>query len=275
MRNLITLTVLLSCGVLYCSAQRSQRDSLQYYNSQLTRLYDRVWDSLKLDDSARYYRQRIRRARERSRNYVAFTLFGGAENADYNTFNAAIAKDGFGGVHGPLTQFGGGSSFRGYNGIIIDLNYIVAGVGSSTANSTASIRTSSTETLNLQIGYAVINTGRFSFYPYVGFAERFSSLNYSTPDTANLNYNSIGSLLQGGKSVSTSSDVLCYQAGIGVDWLVHKIDNYQEGIILFAKFGTDGAFGHETYPIAGVSYDPGIRYGAWVAQLGFKFFFRS
>jgi hypothetical protein len=275
MRFFITLTVLVFCCVLHCSAQRNVKDSLQYYNQQLSRLYRRVWDSLDQNDSARYYRRQIRSARARARDYVAFTFFGGVEHANYNTFNAAIAKDGFVPIRGQLIQFGGGASFRGYSGIIIDLNYVVAGLGSSTYNGAASIRTSSIETLNLQIGYAVINTGRFSFYPYVGIANRFSTLDYSTPDTANPNYTSIASLVQGGKSVSTTSDVFCYQAGVGVDWIIHQVNNYRSGTILFAKFGTDGVFGNETYPIANVTYDPGIRYGAWVAQLGFKFFIRS
>jgi len=275
MRISLTLTVLIFCCILHCTAQRSLKDSLQYYNQQLTRMYSRVWDSLDLNDSARYYRQQVRRAQVRSRNYVAFSFFSGLEAANYNTFNAAIAKDGFAPIRGSLFQFGGGASFRGFNGLILDMNFIVAGLGSSTYSGSESIRTSSTETLNFQIGYAVINTGKFSFYPYVGFAERFSVLNYSTPDTANPNYNSIASLLQGGKSVNAYSDVFCYQAGVGVDWIIDRVNSNRSGVILFAKFGTDRSFGNETYPIANVTYDPGIRYGAWVAQLGFKFFFRS
>lgn len=275
MRIPLTLTILWFCCILHVNAQRSLKDSLQYYNDRLNCLYSRVWDSLKLDDSARYYQRQIKRAHARSRNYTAFTFFGGVESADYKTFNTAIAKDGFSPVTGPLRQVGGGISFRGYQGIIIDLNYIISGFGGSASNGGSRITTRSLETLNVQIGYAVINTGRFSIYPYVGLVNRFSSLDFGTPDTLNPNYNSIASILQSGKSVNTESDVLGYQAGVGVDWVVHHVDDNRGGIIVFAKFGTDGVFGNETYPIAGVNYNPGIRYGAWAAQLGLKLFIRS
>lgn len=275
MRIPLTLTILWFCCILHVNAQRSLKDSLQYYNDRLNCLYSRVWDSLKLDDSARYYQRQIKRAHARSRNYTAFTFFGGVESADYKTFNTAIAKDGFSPVTGSLRQVGGGISFRGYQGIIIDLNYVISGFGGSASNGGSRITTRSLETLNVQIGYAVINTGRFSIYPYVGLVNRFSSLDFGTPDTLNPNYNSIASILQSGKSVNTESDVLGYQAGVGVDWVVHHVDDNRGGIIVFAKFGTDGVFGNETYPIAGVNYNPGIRYGAWAAQLGLKLFIRS
>ena len=275
MRIPLTLTILWFCSILHVSAQRSLKDSLQYYNDRLNCLYSRVWDSLKLDDSARYYQHQIKRAHARSRNYTAFTFFGGVESADYKTFNTAIARDGFSPVTGSLRQVGGGISFRGYQGIIIDLNYIISGFGGSASNGGSRITTRSLETLNVQIGYAVINTGRFSLYPYVGLVNRFSSLDFGTPDTLNPNYNSIASILQSGKSVNTESDVLGYQAGVGVDWVVHHVDDNRGGIIVFAKFGTDGVFGNETYPVSGVNYNPGIRYGAWAAQLGLKLFIRS
>ncbi len=275
MRISLTLAVLLFCCILQASAQRSLKDSLAYYNNRLNCLYNRVWDSLKLDDSARYYQRQIKRANARSRNYTAFTFFTGLESADYKTFAAAIAKDGFSQITGPMWQVGGGVSFRGYSGIIVDLNYVVAGLGGSASNGGSRITTRSLEVLNLQVGYAVINTGSFSVYPYVGLDNRFSSLDYATSDTLNSNYNSIASILQSGKSVDAVSDVLGYQAGVGVDWVVHNVENYHGGIIVFAKFGTDGVFGNETYPVAGVNYNPGIRYGAWATQLGLKFFFRS
>jgi hypothetical protein len=274
MRILLTLTVLLFCGVLCASAQRSVKDSVQYYNGRLTRLYDRVWDSLKLDDSARYYRRQLKRAHLRAKNYAAFSIFGGVENADYKTFNTAIAKDGFNAMRGPLQLIGGGFSFQGYNGVIVDLNFVVGGFGSTAYNSGSSITTGSLETLNFQLGYAVINVPRFTVYPYVGFDNRFSSLHYATQDTLNPNYNSFGSILQSGKSVTAYSDVLGYQAGVGVDWVVQSGVNNRGGIIVFGKFGTDGVFGAETYLISGVNYNPDIRYGAWAAQLGVKFYSR-
>lgn len=274
MRIALTLAVLLFCGVITCNAQRTVKDSLQYYNSRLTRLYNRVWDSLKLDDSARYYRQQIKRAHERSKRYTAVSIFGGLEGADYSAFNTAIAKDGFPAISGPSVQFGAGYSNQGYNGWMLDLNFLVADFGRTVNNGDASISTGSLETLNIQLGYAVINPPRFTIYPYVGITARFSTLNYDTPDTANSGFNSIASLVQNDRSVHGTSANLGYQAGLGADWIVYYNEKTRGGIILFGKIGTDHTFNDVTYLISNVTYDPGIHYGDWVAQVGVKFFTR-
>jgi hypothetical protein len=44
--------------------------------------------------------------------------------------------------------------------------------------------------------------------------------------------------------------------------------------MIFGKFGTDGILGDESYKISGVEYNSEIKYGMWMAQLGFKFFGR-
>lgn len=73
---------------------------------------------------------------------------------------------------------------------------------------------------------------------------------------------------------ATGTD-LDYQAGLGLDWVASYRDKTRSGLIVFAKFGTDGIFGRGTvYEISGTPYDPGIHYGAWCAQLGVKFYTR-
>lgn len=274
MRSLIPLLLCLFCLSTHTYAQLPVKDSLHIYNERLNKLYNRVWDSLNLNDSARFYRKQIKQAHERSKEYTAFVFFWGAEAGNYTAFNAATAKDGFGPIHGPVWQIGFGISHQGYSGILFDLNYFVVGLGSSIQNGEGTISTSTYDLLQAQIGYAIINSKRFTVYPYAGLSGRYSSLQYSATDSLNSNYNSIASLIHNSRDVNVNSVHLGYQAGVGFDWVLGYHEKTRGGVILFAKGGTSGIFGHETYSIYPVEYNSGIKYGAWVATVGVKLYGR-
>ncbi len=274
MRSLIPLLVCFTFITFNAHAQLPVKDSLHIYNERLNRLYGRVWDSLKLNDSAKFYRKQIRQAHERSKEYTAIVFFWGAEAANHSTFNTGIAKDGFGAMHGPVWQIGFGLSHQGYSGIIFDFNYFVVGLGTSIQNGDATITTSSTDYLQAQVGYAIINSRNFTVYPYVGLSGRSSSLQYAVTDSLNSNYNSIASLIHNSRNVNVNSVHVGYQAGVGFDWVMAYHEHTHGGAILFAKFGTSGIFGHETYSVSSLEYNPGIKYGAWVGTVGVKLFNR-
>ena len=52
---------------------------------------------------------------------------------------------------------------------------------------------------------------------------RFSTLDYGTSDTVNPGFSSIASLVQNDRSAHLISGDLGYQAGVGIDWIVHSI----------------------------------------------------
>jgi hypothetical protein len=274
MRILIPILLCLLCFTFNTHAQLPVKDSLHIYNERLNNLYGRVWDSLKLNDSAKFYRKQIRLAHERSKEYTAIVFFWGAEAANYSTFNTAIAKDGFGPMRGPVWQIGFGISHQAYSGFIIDFNYFVVGLGTSNQNGDATITTSSTDYLQVQLGYALINSRNFTVYPYVGLSGRSSSLQYAATDSLNSNYNSVASLIHNSRNVNVNSVHVGGQAGVGFDWVMAYHEKTHGGAILFGKFGTSGIIGHETYSISSLAYDPGIKYGAWVATVGVKLFNR-
>ncbi len=242
MRILFPLLLCLFCIAIDTHAQLPVKDSLHVYNERLNRLYDRVWDSLKLNDSAKFYRRQIRQAHEQSKEYTAFVFFLGAEAVNYSAFNSAIAKDGFGPMHGPVWQIGFGFSHQGYNGIIFDLNYFVVGLGSNIQNGDATITTSTIDYLQLQLGYAIINSKRLTIYPYAGLFGRSSSLQYAATDSLNSNYNSVASLIHNSRNINVSTTHLGSQAGVGVDWVVAYHEKTRGGAILFTKFGDVGDF---------------------------------
>ncbi|GGA89142.1 hypothetical protein [Puia dinghuensis] len=272
--TIIILTVLLIFCSANVNAQSAARDSVNYYQSQLYRLYRQTWDSLRKSDSVVYYARGFKKAKRRSKSYTAFVLFTEAAGADFSTFNAAIAKDGFGALNGPIWRVGMGLSHKSYNGLMIDFNFFALGINRGTSYGNAAIHAGFSDLLQLQLGYAVLNTRGLSIYPYAGLSGRSSQIQFSKPAVLNNTFNSVAGIVQNNQSVDEYSSHLSYQAGLGVDWTISESTKSEGGTILFAKFGTDGIFGDESYGISGINYTPGIKYGAWTAALGFKFFGR-
>jgi len=255
------------------SAQRTVKDSIRYYKTELTKLQRRTWDSLKATESFAYNLERLRHLTSLSKGYMSFVLFGEAAGADYAKFNQSIALDGFNPMKGPIYRFGFGISHRARNGVMVDLNFFSVGFNRQSANDTATVRSTFSDLFQIHIGYAVVNSWVFSIYPYVGLSVRASSLSYSTPSQLNTRYNSIAGIIRDNESASANTSQLSYQAGLGFDWVLGYNRRTQGGTILFCKAGTDGIFGAgTTYKIESVHYDPGIKYGNWVAAIGFKFF---
>jgi hypothetical protein len=271
MRN--TLAFILLVISLPVSAQRSVRDSVNYYNRQLSRIYSNTWDSLRNDDSVKYYNQRIKHASAASKSYTALVIFGEATSADFGAFNLAIARDGFGPLsNNPMPRIGVGVSHKGYSGVMVDFNFFVAGFNRTVKNGDAKITASCSDIFQLQVGYAVVNYSRFNVYPYGGLALRGTMLEYTKPAVLNVPYNSLASLIQNDQTASGKATHLSYQAGLGIEWAISHDAQHHGGIMLFGKFGTDGIFGSEDYKIHDVDYGSGIRYGVWAAELGLKIF---
>jgi hypothetical protein len=203
-------------------------------------------------------------------------IFGEAGAADFSTLNTAIALNGFGPfAGGPVWRVGLGVSHKAYNGIMIDFNYGILGIDRVDKANGSKITADFANVLGLQLGYAVVNGNRFTLYPYGGLSLRISTLRYNTPVSVNPNYRSIASLIENDQSTTGNAYHLGYEAGIGIEYAIAYDKKTHGGAMLFGKFGTDGSFGDETYHIAGVDYHSGIKYGAWIAELGFKFFGRN
>jgi hypothetical protein len=273
MRILATLTFLIGLSFAV-NAQKPLRDSVHYYERLYSRYTRRVWDSVRNSDSSRLLIGRLTSLRGHSRAYTAFTLFTEAAAADFGPLNKAIAMDGFGAFSGPVWRLGFGFSRKTYSGLMIDFNYFVIGLDRTRKSNGNEIKTNFSNVLEFEMGYAIVNTTRFDLYPYAGLSARSTTLNYKSPAVINPNYNSIASLILNNQSANGNSTHLGYEAGIGIDYAIYLNKKNRGGTMLFAKFGTDGSFGNEDYTISGTTIHSGIKYGAWIAQFGFKFFGR-
>lgn len=273
MRTCIILTLLISITCT-ASAQTNVGDSIQYYDIMAAKYQRRILDSIRDSDSSQLIAARLKNLKRQSRSYFAFILFGEAAGTDFSTFNAAIAKDGFQSFTGPVWRFGLGFSYKAYSGVMIDFNYAILGIDRHQKKGSDEISTNFSNLFEFELGYAVVNTKRFDIYPYAGFSLQMGALSYSSPAVVNNNYNSIASFITNNQSASGNTYNLGYEAGLGIDYAFHVNKNNSGGTMLFAKFGTDGSLGSDTYKIANVNYNSGIKYGVWIAELGFKFFKR-
>jgi hypothetical protein len=273
MRTLLAIFLLIGLSTT-THAQTGTGDSIKYYKQQWASYEQRVLDSANRRDSGLYYARRLHHLKSHSFSYSAYSLFTEVAGADFSKLNAAAAKDGFPPINGPIYRIGIGMSHKGYNRIIIDWNILVAGFNRTTKANDEKIQANFNNFFGLELGYAVVNRSRFDIYPYAGLSVRSDQLSFSQSATVNNNYNSIASIILNNPSANATNTALGYEAGLGIDWVLYFNKKNQGGAMLFAKFGADGRFGNEDYKISGVDYNSGIKYGAWVAALGFKFFQR-
>lgn len=277
MRNLITaaLTILVFAAPRIVDAQQSVGDSLRYYRKQLLQIDQEGIRKLHASEPYLAAAQRLHRLQGLSRGYKAYALYMEADGANFNGFNAAIARDGFPAFKGALYRPGFGLSFKGQTGVVVDFSLFTIGFNKSSRYDGTTIKTSCSDLFQLDIGYAVVNKKTFDLYPYAGLGYRSAALSYSAPVTTNPGAASVASLIQNDRSFTGNSLSLGYQAGLGLDLVVAHRKDWLGGMILFAKFGTDGNFGPGTYKSGGISYDAGIPYGSWAAQIGVKFFVKE
>lgn len=255
-------------------AQKSARDSVRYYQ-ELSEAYEqRMLDAARNADSGRLIASRLHQLKERYKTYHALEVFGEAAGADFTNFNHAIARDGFAPFTGPVWRIGLGVSRKLYNGLVFDFDFFIAGLERTQKSGDNKITTDFSNFFEVKLGYAVVNTPRFDLYPYAGLSVREDNIHYSTSATVNPNFQSIASLITTNQSAGANNYNLGYEAGLCAEYAVLYSQKDQAGTMLFARFGTDGSFGNENYHISGVDYVSGIKYGAWVAEFGFKFFMR-
>lgn len=279
MRILAVLTLFLTLNFsLHAQSplviQPSLRDSVKYYQKLSENFENRALEAARQSDSGRLIAARLQQLKAHSKSYTAFMLFTEVSAADFSKLNAAIEQDGFSPLSGPVWRLGFGISHKAYDGILIDFNYAVLGFNRSVEAGNSKIKANFSNLFELELGYAIINSSRFDVYPYAGLSLRTDNLVYSTPTVINPGYHSIASLIGDNQSAHASNYNLGYEAGLGIDYMIYYNKKNNGGTILFGKFGTDGSFAAETYKIATVNYNSGIHYGAWIAELGFKFFGR-
>jgi hypothetical protein len=253
-------------------SQKTVSDSINYYNRKILAIEQRVSDSLDHSQPYHYYMQQkiYWEGLSKNRKYTGLSYFNELAGADYGAFNRRIEQEGYAHFGGPLYRFGLGLSHMTNSGWVFDLNFFVWGIDKSSGNGPQIITTGFTEYGQLDVGYAVFSSRKFDIYPYAGLSLRSSDFFFSRPRRGGSTYNDIVGVDQGNGDIKATAVSPSYQAGASFEWIAFAAADRKFGTIVFLKAGTDGVFGHETYKIEGIKYDPGITYGNWGVALGIK-----
>jgi hypothetical protein len=205
-----------------------------------------------------------------NRKYTGLSYFNEFDGVDYRALNRRIAQEGYSHFGGALYRFGLGLSHMTNTGWVLDLNFFVLGADKSSGNGSQIITTGFADYGQLDVGYAVFSSRKFDIYPYAGLSVRSSDFFFSRPPRGGSTYNDIVGVDQGNGDIKAMAVSPGYQAGACFEWIAFANADRKFGTIVFLKAGTDGVFGHETYKIQGINYDPGINYGNWGVALGIK-----
>ncbi len=273
----LLITLFLS-GPFQAHAQNPADDSAAYYKKELAHLWHNAWDSLRASTPYITAMDGLNRYSALTNAYTAFYLYAELAGVDYDQFNRSIALTGFGPLQGPIFRIGYGMSMETGNRLVCNIDFTTFGFNNRSTGANGKIRSSFSNVFQVNLGYDIDRATGVNIYPYGGLALRIANLSYSKTAQVNNNYTSITDIVQNDPSVYSSSFRAAYQAGIGFDFVISKnkrAPNRNNGVMLSLQIGTDGSIGKESYKIDGLTYDPGIHHGDWVATLGFKFFGRK
>jgi len=251
----------------------SNKDSARHYQKVIGDMYRQAYDSLRHSEA---YLQALEKYKQYSKpgaGYYSVVFFAEVTQADFGDLNKSIAPSGFGPLKGPTYRLGMGFSWQFHNRCILDFNFFALGLDHTTKKGNESIKSTFADLFQFNFGYDFIKSPRINIYPYVGLSLRGSNLSYNTPAQTNPNYTSIVDIVENARSVDGSATNLGYQAGLGLEYVLHERKK-GGGTIFFVKVGTNRAFGNQTYSVEDVTYDPKIRQGDWIVTAGFKFFAR-
>lgn len=269
---MIKKIILLACLFASITAV-AQKDSLQYYQRQLTKMHRNHNKALWESDSFKLARSRVTELMIQSDNYSAFMIFANMASLDFNKFNADNASAGFGPMKGNAWNFGIGFSGKKRRGVF-DLTFFGFGKARKINNGNSTIKLNFTTTLQFDYGYDLIKHSRWNIYPYVGLAIRAARLQYDSTVSINANPANISSWVINNRKVDTYDDGIRYRAGLGLEYVLHQ-SKTGGGSILFVKAGTCRFFKEKGFKFENSYYNPQLKYGDMDITFGLKLFGRN
>lgn len=256
-------------------SKKKPADSLQYYSSEMATVHRAIRDSLLKSERYLAALAGYKRHVVHSRDYGAFTVFMDVFGSDYRQLNSMLAQDGFPAINDVGGRVGFGVSFKEGHGMI-DLFYVVAGLNNKSVKDNKEITTSFTNLLQFDLGYDLLNSNKFSIYPYGGLSLRISNISYEEKGVQNPNYTSIADMVIGGKTTSLSSTRLGYQLGVGFDFTLWQNKERTSRNMLFIKAGMNRPAWRDKFQKGELpAYNAGIKQGQWIISIGFKFASKS
>ena len=255
-----------------CSLSRSEKsvyDSIQYYRQQLGQLQRSIDLSFRNDARTKALLGNITRLESQTEDYGGASIYFQFASGNFDILNADNGVIGFKAMTEPMLGLGMGFTFR-RNRRMLDINIGAIGINQKTKKGNETIQTSFTTALQVEWGYDLIRRKAIAIFPYAGLGLRTTDFEYKAPKQINASPSSITGIVVNNPSVSDAIIEFGYQAGIGFEFKIPTKD-YEPGVPIFLKAGTNRPFKRKTLNFEGVRYDPRLNYGDWMITIGFKF----
>jgi hypothetical protein len=244
-------------------------DSGRYYQKQLAELHKAAHDSLYATATYRQLNSAYQSYQRRSTNYFSLMLVGEIMHNRYAAFNQSLALSGFPAMNPLMYRIGIGYSARTGNAHF-DFLFGLAGIPNRSRKGDETVRASVTNVLQFDIGYSTLRGKGFSLYPFAGLSLRNSMLQYQRKGTGNASFTNITDISTNSQEITTNSNRLGYQAGLGLDILVGRNDQKLTRTIFFIKGGVNKPVWKDRYKVNGIAYQPNIDHGDWTLSTGLK-----
>jgi hypothetical protein len=252
------------------------KDSTEFYEKQVKSLIIQSIKDLKQSPSYQQAQSNLVNYNKKHNNYLAFSIYGSYHKNDIADFNNSIKASGFNEMKDNAAGIGIAMSMK-RNASIVDFNFFNATFPNKASNSNTNqeISLSTFEVVQLQYGYAFVNTKSITVYPFAGLGFRVSQITLKNQQLINPSGTNISNYVATPTRVLSNSMKASYQLGLGVDIKLGDNKQGDKTTFLFTKVGINNAIGDENFKIDDFKYNPNVKLSMLQVALGLKFAIRK
>lgn len=275
MKKLQLLIVLIFPVIVFAQHQQNT-DSTEYYEKQVKNLIIQTIKDLKQSANYQQAQSSLVNYNKKHNNYLAFSIYGSYHKNDIADFNNSIKANGFSEMKDNAAGIGIAMSMK-RKANIIDFNFFNTTIPNKVVNPITNQEISLTtfEIVQLQYGYAIVNTKSITVYPFAGIGFRNSQITLKNTQLINPSGTNISNYVITPTRVFSTSMKASYQLGLGIDIKLGDNKQGDKTTFLFAKAGINNTIGDENFKIDDFKYNPNVKLSMLQVALGLKFAIRK
>ncbi|MFY7964662.1 MAG: hypothetical protein ACOVO1_07180 [Chitinophagaceae bacterium] len=272
----LQLLIALIFPVIAFAQYQQNTDSSEYYEKEVKKLIIQAIKDLKQSTKYQEAQSSLVKHNKMHNNYLAFSIYGSYHKNDIVDFNNSIKASGFSEMKNKAAGIGLAMSMK-RNASLVDINFLNMTIPNKVVNNTTNqeISLSTFELVQMQYGYAIINTNSITMYPFAGIGLRNSQITLKNQQIINPSGINISNYVVTPQSVFSTSMKVSYQLGLGVDIKLGDNKNGDKTTFLFTKVGINNTIGDEKFKIDDFKYNPNVKLSMLQVLLGLKFAIRK
>jgi hypothetical protein len=245
---------------------------------QQEKLVTRAVDSIYLRDDYKQIQDKLHAIALTDNNYTsASVLTLGVANTNTNAFNNGMTGTGFANLNPNSVRLGLFGFSHKHKHLVVDFLLFNFNFGNTIKRGDDKIEYRVTDLLSTNVGYSIIDSRKFTLYPFAGAAVRTAQLNYSTAATVNSGSTNIVNLVQNNRSANLTNLGVVYQAGLAGDLLLREARPKRNGVLLHLSAMHTGHLGKNVFRSErnDIRFQPNLDYGNFIFTAGLKMFMRK